>query len=416
MYKNGMLKANYEIPIDNISYSEKTVKDKELNSEIQKSVDDVINQIYWNNDEDILVSQLGEDQIKYGVAYELLYTTGDKIEDIQIAKLNPAEIEIVYTNDLKPKKLAVVRYFTDAIKKTEYYEIYYKDRIEKYYKEEADKEFKQAIYENGKTIIKHNFGDIPIVEYSNNSDNISDITSLFVLNDQFDISMTELFFNDQSIPLTHVEFSKASNTEINSKKELKEFANTMKAIPITPTSKQDGESRQNIYYHNRIVDTAYLDFLFKIAKETIEYISGIPNLQELITNYRNEKSVESILYVLEIKASEKEAYFKLGYYYRLKLLSNILNYMKIDNLPIIDYNNFSVRFERNIPNNITDKIDNLLKLLGLLDDDDIIKMLAPLIDKDPEELIKNKEKRQDIDINNLYEENDNQTSTIMKNT
>ena len=75
MYKLP-IKASYDIPKKNNETDDKTIEE----------VDGLINKIYWQNDEDILTTQLGEDQIKYGVAYELLYTNGDSIDNINSFK------------------------------------------------------------------------------------------------------------------------------------------------------------------------------------------------------------------------------------------------------------------------------------------------------------------------------------------
>ena len=127
-------------------------------------------------DEQDINNSLAKDASKFGYGIQLMYLNEDL--DINFAVLNPLQTVLIYSNDIKPKVLYAINFWTnkDIIKNTdvEYIRVYSKE-VTRTYKE-------NVLIEDE----ANQFNDIPIFIYKNNDDMLGDYELVISLIDAYD--------------------------------------------------------------------------------------------------------------------------------------------------------------------------------------------------------------------------------------
>lgn len=404
MYKAGLITTEYDPDIE-IQPNMNTKQKNALREEKQLEADNImvgINTVYWNNNEDTLTSETGENTLINGRAYELIYIKGNgniqaSIDDIRIVEMPANQVVLVYDKSLENNVIAGVRYYHDEVDKIHYTEIYYKDQIVFYNGSEKNFDSDTTI-ENKR--LDHIFGEVPIIEYKNNSEGISDIGLIIPYNDALDINITEIVRENSNLPFSHAEHQSADGRDMEDTADKQEIQAKIKSNQTTLTESVNGELVPNITYHVRNAPVDLMKFLIDLCLDMMERVTGIPDLRNILAVQHNTKSLDTVLYGYETVAEEKELYFKKGLYKRNELICNALNQLEYNGT--IDIKNIKVKFERNKPKILSDMIDNIIKLVNIVSEKDLLKMLAPLIQMDANVLEDNKKLEAENAVEDSY--------------
>lgn len=314
------------------------------------------------NDSADIDAQHAENLGIYGCSFELHYIDKeDDLVDTRFAVVSPEEIFVVYDYDLVPSPLYAIRYYTVELVKNEpttKVEVYTTNQV-LYYTLSGS----EWILEGE---IEHLYKDVPVIEILNNNDRVNDFEKVISLIDEYnrlesDSANDFAAFTDAYLFLKGALLDETAavdmknNRIINVAEEGAEASFLIKEI-------QDG-ALENV--KNRIVND-------------IHKFSNVPNLtDESFSGNLSGVAIKYKLLGLENIASKKERRFKKGLQRRLELLTSLLFVRGL--IAKSNYFDVNIAFNRTMPANDTEIIENVNKLTGTVSQETLLTML-PFID------------------------------------
>ncbi|NYB73403.1 phage portal protein [Sedimentibacter hydroxybenzoicus DSM 7310] len=329
----------------------------------------LLQEIFDDNDEQDLNSQLARDCSIYGVAYELAYL--DENADLRFTKLSPLNTICIYDDSVNSNLLHVIRFneTTNILdNKTTMTIDLYSDLSIKSYKK-MDSCALEFINET-----QHSFELVPISIFKNNDDMLGDFELVIDLIDFYDTLESDManafdYYND-----CYMVFTGATLPEdIQTMKEERLLEIPEGGIVSFLTKNAMDTELENA--KNRIVDD-------------VHKFSRVPNMSD--ENFANNVSGVAMRYKLlglESVCAIKERKFKRGLQNRLWLISNILN-LKVGTA----LQDIGIIFKRNIPQNEKEIADMVNSLRGLLSSETLISQL-PFVKNANEEVQKLKDEQ-----------------------
>ncbi len=355
-----------------------TSEDKELMLQLQE--------IFDNNDESVenlkIAKQLG---IK-GRTYEILYI--DEEGKINFQKINAENIIPIYTNEIKPKLIAIIRVWESL---GEIFFSFYDNSYIKNgkMKKQADGTIKAEITEELENIL----GELPVIEYINNEETIGDFEKVVSLINAYD---------------------KARSDTANDFEYFTDAYLLLKGCGIDITENPDGVKAMK---QNRLIDLPEggdAQFLIKqindIAtennntrlKEDIHKFSFTPDLSDKdFAGGASGVALQLKLFGLEQIAQTKEMFMTLGLRKRLKLIVKYLN-IKGGNY---NANDVLINFVRNKPINFKELVETMIMLKGTLSETTILSNIPIVKDVAYEKELLEKEMYQ-VDLTGKEETTD----------
>jgi len=379
----------------------------------------ILQDIYDKNYEPLKTSELGEDQGKYGIAFELLFADSE-IEDAELStyplfiKCKPQEIIPIFQRSLNKKLICFIRYYiiedstvdtnskSNERKKVWNVEVYYKDKVETYEMTEKNGQ-KEIII---KDEYEHFFGDVPLCMYVNNEEFQADHEPIVTLIDAYDkliSSSTNEEDRFSSAYLVLKNYILANSNDDNEKRQIMERLKKFRVFEV----QDDGE----IKFLTKDIPSEFLSFLRGVLREDIQFHSHIPDFRDQNFQASSGEAMKWALFDFENLAAGKQAYMEVGLQRRIKLINNFLS------IKAIDADKVTIKFERNLPSNDTMQIDNVIKLKNteLLSDISLLHLLPKDMVNDPDaeiELLK-KQKEENIqmfDFENMKADNEESVS------
>ena len=339
--------------------------------------------IYKYNDEADINTSLAINNSKYGYSYELHYMNEEGVT--RFASVDPREIIYITDNSLNDEPTMVIRYFelpmeinTKGIKYA--VEIYTKDWI------------KTGILDGGSLILSeemyHPFKDVPIIRYTNNDDETGDYESVLDLIDAYDKTQSDTandfeYFTDAYLKVSGVTIEEEEARKL---KELKVFN--------FPDASGDVS-----FVTKNINDAAVENYKSRLDKD-IHKFSLVPSMTD--ENFVGNSSGIALAYKLqglEFLTGIKEQKFKKGLLRRVELLSNVLS-LRANKEMLFTQVEFI--FTRNNPENLTEIVETVTKLAGVISNETQLDML-PMVDKDQEIKRLDEEKKQLQEQVGLYD-------------
>lgn len=334
-----------------------------------------ITEVFDCNDEETTNARIGKDQSRYGSGYEILYIDNDDAH-IQFAPAPTDQIIPIYDYSIKPKMIAAINHY--KTRKTEWVEVYYTDVVEII-----------NIGANGSYDIReeipHAFGEVPVIEYRNNEEGMGDIEPITILIDAHDkvlsggIGEDDKFADALMVLKNHI-------LDDESIKKLVEA----KLIEI--------DENASIEYLTKPETYSGREILRSTLEKLIHSMSGIPKLDE--HGALSSQSGEAMKYLYAtfemIVAGDKQTEFTNGLQKRLRLITNIANYL---GLVKCGSNGIDINWQRNLPSEDTVIIDNISKVGDKVSRKTYVENLkkAGVVEDVDEEL-----KRQDEDTERVY--------------
>jgi len=348
MYKSGL-----------ITYSQK--EDYNQDAYLEQLQD-----VFSQNTEAQLNTELGKDQTIFGEAYELHYIDNDEGVD-QFAKIPVYEFIPVYNYDIKPKLIAGIRFYREESVRDQVIqvEVYYADRVDTFL-------MRGGGGLESVSSFSHPYQQVPVVVYRNNEDRKGDIEHIAKLIDAYDI-MVSTFLDDEE------KFAEAILL-LYGKYLDKETVEKLKNLRVIDNLKEN----DRLEYLTKDLSVSGRQELLDIIRQEIHRQSLIPDMTD--TEVLGQKSGEAFIYLFalfELLAGEKQGYFTQGLRKRIELVTTVMGYPKGQQPG--DPSGIKITFSRNLPKNLTMLSEVVAKLWGMASKKTLLGLL-PFVENPDAEL------------------------------
>lgn len=316
---------------------------------------EAIQEIEWNNDINALNGDLALDASIYGRAFE--YHFRDKDGADRVVSISPLEMFVVRDLTVEQNIILAVHLpvFADKVNMT----VYTKDQTITYKPYTTN-----AVRLIVDTITKHEYRDVPVVEWWNNRYRMGDFESEIPLIDAYDAGQSDTAnymsdLNDAMLVIKgDLEALGLSASDIVKMKD----ANTLVLqTGISANGQQTSADAEYIYKQYDVNGTeAYKN---RLAND-IHRFSRIPILED--DRFNATSSGIALLYKmigLEQVRKDKETFFTKALRRRYELISNI---HKAINKPTIEASKLTFTFHPNIPQDVWNEIKAYIEAGGVV--------------------------------------------------
>lgn len=286
--------------------------------------------------------------------------------------LDPLYTNVVYSCDVSMKRLFAytVYYEVDGYGIGRYVCIIYtKDKMYAYYTPQISVPTKMAfqVYPfnlfliNGAELSNqtyHGFKDIPIVEFINNKDCISDCKCALILIALYSALMNNRFQNVDDI-MNYLLFIK--NARLGDQKEADKAIEMIKKWRVLPL---EGDNTDARFLSNPLNQTD-IQKLADNIKQMIHYVTGIPDFTSAeFTQNASDPVLKAKTKPLLDLCLKKEKWFNKGYMIVLDLtLDFVKRYDKATYEKVkFDLDNIDLVYTHTLPSNDTDMVNNIVNL------------------------------------------------------
>ena len=338
----------------------------------------------YNNEQDHN-AELGKGQSIAGVDYELLYL--DEEARIRFTELATENVIYAVSDAIDEKPLLAVRvYETDDINQPDaklyYYEVYTDDEIITY----SAQKLNEGVSLTEIDRVEHYFGEVPIIAYPNNKEQMGDFEGVIHLIDAYNKAQSDTandfeYFTDAYLKLTGV---RLDDQAIATMKENRVIGLPDKECDVDWLVKQ-------------INDAALENYKNRLRKD-IHSLSKTPNLSdESFSGNLTGVAISYKIWGMDQVVAVKERKFKKALQRRIKLITNVLN-AKGNNW---DWRKIEITFSRNMPQNLVELAQMVGGLKGIVSDETLIALL-PFVDDVTMEMERLAEQSEGIpDLDNL---------------
>lgn len=367
-------------------------------TDVEKLTEDFLNEVhnvYFLNNEENITNLHGKVSAITGNSVELHWIDTDG--NIRFTDTKPEEWTFFrYQGEDYALRYYKVTEF-EAAKGSTGYEKVEKEKVELYnhqfiYYWEKDDRGWNVMQEQ-----EHFYGEIPVIVFENRDplgdESISDLKNVTILNDAYNKAAS----------------SQANVLEYNGDPYLilKEFGlddDSVEKIKDTRIIEIFGENSDIKYLqwdHNVDSYEKLLDRLF----QNIFILSFTPDLftkQQGTTNSDSGVALKLKFIGADLKSQQKESNFKKGLYKRLRLIAKMIEEKTLRGYYSNRiYQNVALTFNRNMPQNLSELVDTVVKLAGTVSDETRIKLL-PFVPNAAEEV--EKVKNEDMGVDSLFGE------------
>lgn len=337
--------------------------------EEQEDIMEEIQDIFTFNDEQAENSIIAKQASIKGKAFELLYL--DENANVRFNCVTPENMIILYDDSITPNYKHAIRFnkgFTDVNNNTEnddeitFMEIYDEQSVDRYESINGQLTLTESI--------NHPFGDVPVVEFKNNDETMGDFETVLSLIDAYNKSQSETADDIEYFADAYLVIKNMSGTTDEDLSGMRKN----RAILID----EDGDAS---FLTKSFNDTALENYKNRV-EDDIHKFSMTPNLtDEAFAGNISGIALQFKLWGLEQIAAQKERLFKKGLQRRFELIANYFTLHKKEFL----WREVDIVFTRNIPMNVGDIVEMVVKLRGIISDQTLLSQL-PYIDDVTREL------------------------------
>lgn len=355
------------------------------NSALQEKYDE----IYKQNKETLKTNQLGTYSSVNGKSYELHYYDQDsKGESLpRFVLVKESNGLAVYDTNIEPKIILFIRAY--KIDNEKYYDLYYIDRIESWKFDERIAKFIKADADKPNL-----YSNIPIVEYKNNYENISDIEPITALIDGYDVLISDSLNEFDRFAWAYLILAGFSLSD--------EDAKDIKQKRIFETMDSTAQAK----FLTKDINHEFIKFMAEWFKREIHRQSFIPDIEDVkFGTGASGIAIDKFIYLMEYIAANKEAYMREAMEDRVKMIADILN------IQITEFD-FKIDFKRNEPQSKLQDADIYTKYDGRgISRETLMQNFATFVEDPEAELEKfNEEQDQMMDFTEEDEEVEGVTS------
>lgn len=371
---NNKLVHNYAKSIVNntVGYFMGSPVTYEYNKEAPDSLIEVVEEIKKINDEDTHNVTIATNISKFGVAYELLWI--DEEKNIRYSSLDVLT-SIPYFTESIDKKLKEFIYFYDVFD----YDTELTTRYVDYY-DDKEKVSYEIVEGTGLRFLEktpHYFGEVPVIIYKNNEEEIGDYEDVISLIDGYDVMQSDSINDFQQFADAYLFVSGMAFDE--------ELIKKMKDNRVLVG---EGNAQWLVKQTN---DTHIENVKTRLDTDIFKFSNTVNMSDESFTNNLSGKAIKYKLINMENRIKITENYFKKALSGRYKL---VCNYLKISKSLNADYKLIRFTFTRNVPSDLTDIATVIQMLKDTVSDQTLLKLL-PFIDNVEEEFKKLQQERKE---------------------
>ena len=332
-------------------------------------------QIFAANDVVNTDSNFLLDALKYGVSYELCYI--NESQEKKFKNLDAKNVIPIYANDLDEELLYVIYYYPivsweDPVATKYKVNVYSRSDVFSYVSGGNFSFF--GVAEEPKP---HYFQQVPFVIFDLNRDNRPVFDRVITLNDAYNTLLSDEVNDFESFVDAYMVL-----------KNLDATAEELAAMKQSRTILIDGESDVD-YLTKNISDTQIQNLLDNI-QQSIHTISNSPDFssEEFNSGVSSGVALQYKLVGFNNVASSIEAQFRKALQKRIELLNSILSLVDSAECKV------NISFTHNLPANLTDIVNNVNALRGLVSDETLLAQI-PFIEDTQKEIEKVKEQNAD---------------------
>lgn len=338
-----------------------------------QNIDDV--QIVINyNDSDSEDIQFCMNALIYGVAYELQWI--DKFAQVRYSQVSPLNAFAIYDNSLDSELLYFVRWYdADSFNDNDlvYVEVYSANDV-KIYKAHSIKGQLELIESK-----PHYFGDVPVSVFYLNDTEENIFNCIMTLNDAYnELQSSEVddfsAWVDAYLTLTGTD---ADSEDIASMKE-----NRVLILP---------EGANAEWLVKNASDTQIVNMLDNIKKNIFK-VTACPDMADETFLAQSGTALAYKLVGFENVASSIVARFTKAIQRRIELICNVLNLKASDAV----WRDININFVRNLPVNLTEIIQMVNSLKGIVSDATLLSQIPFISDVESELEAVQKQKEENI--------------------
>ena len=346
---------------------------------------EAILKLYYHQTIGNLDVELAKDASVFGHAFERVYT--DENSDSWSTRIDPRNIILVYDDTVKHEKMFAIIYLQAYNEKGEVIKGQYDATIltptmtmERTLK--GDKLIGTDAEDS-----EHGYGEVPIVEYPNDSDRTGDFETVISLLDAYNILQSDRVLDRERLVDAILAFYGGTFT--------KEQQETLKDSRMIANLPPDAK----IEYIIKNINESDADVLRQTIASDIHKISMTPDMSD--ENFAGNSSGVALLYKLlafEQHIKDKERYFENALVDRFRLYNTLLHVK--NNMPIIEPEEIDVMFKRALPQNDLEISQMINNLEGIVDKETLVSRLSFVQDaKDVVEAVA-KEKNDELNLGN----------------
>lgn len=312
-----------------------------------------IEEIEWQNDINALNGDLAFDASVYGRAFEYHFRDRDNVD--RVVLISPLEMFVIRDLTVEQNIICAVHLpiFADKVNMT----VYTKDQIIAF-KPFSEGSIKLAMAE----VNKHEYNDVPVVEWWNNRFRMGDYESEISLIDAYDAGQSDTanYMSDLNDAMLLIKGDlEAIGASAENVAKMKDANTLLLQTGISANGQQTTADAGYIYKKYDVSGTeAYKN---RLAND-IQKFSRIPNLED--DRFNSTSSGIALLYKmigLEQVRKDKETYYTKALRRRYELISNV---HKAINGSIIEANKLTFTFHPNIPQDVWTEIKAYIEAGG----------------------------------------------------
>lgn len=327
---------------------------------------DALRQVLDSNDVINEDSEFLQDALINGVAYELCYVNEDS--EVRFKNVNPKSVVPIYSDTLDERLLYVIYFYPvqnwedETAPPTWSVSVYTDSEVYRY---ESTNEF------NTLTLVdepeEHHFDEVPFVIFELNKDAVPIFEPIVSLQDAYNSLLSDEVNDFEAFVDAYMVMRNLSATE-------EELA-TMKA---TRTILIDGDS--DVSYLTKSISDTQIENMLDNINSSIHTISNAPDFssEEFNSGVSSGIALQFKLVGFNNLSSNIEARFRKALQKRVSLINSILELIDSD-FYLVD-----ISFKHNLPTSITDTVNMVNSLRGLVSDETLLAQLPFIKDVDEE--------------------------------
>ena len=337
---------------------------------------DMVFDVLNYNDCHTVDSQLLQDALIYGVAYEISYI--DEEGKQRFKTLNPMTCFPIYDNTLNQDlKYAVRLYMDDLIEKDSYIVEVYSDKWVRTYKSTMGFKSFNLIKEE-----PHYFGMVPITVFQLNENRKSIFDQVITLQDAYNELLSAEVDDFQSFADAYLVLKGMMGTDPE------DLADMKRNRALLLDSDADAS-----YLTKNISDTQIQNMLANI-NDAIHKIANSPDFNDEKLLAQSGIAMRYKLVGFENASSAIEAEMRKALQRRIELICAIANLKGSESV----WRDIKITFTRNLPTNLTETAQVVNSLRGLVSDQTLLSLLPFITDTQAELDRLNQQKQMNMDM------------------
>ena len=346
----------------------------------EQSIDDILDILKYN-DYQTQDSEFMRNMLIYGVAYEFHFLDSDA--QPRIAQIDPQDAFCIYDNSV----LHDIMYFVRFYKVEEFsadityiIEVWDSKQVMRYKSRGIGGALEFVNTE------PHYYHQVPVSVGLLNHDEVSIFDKIMTLNDAYNDAMSCSLDDFDAFVDAYMVFYGIDTDDNNKLQNMRE--KRVISIPTEP------EITNKVEYLSKPTQDTQVQNLLETIKKNIFKVSAAPDMADENFLAQSGEALKWKLVGFENAAANIAGQFKLALQKRIELFTEILN-LKAANAT---WRDIQIVISRNLPDNLTEKINMVNILRGLVSDKTLLAQIPFVTDVDAEIAAVNEQKAANMDI------------------